>query len=69
MGSPHTLGLTQQHLAERIGGSAQRVHKYETGGNCVSAGRLVHRLAVTERVEVTGGRYTLPPPEGPCGGP
>jgi transcriptional regulator with XRE-family HTH domain len=34
------LGLTQQQLAERIGSSAQRVHKYETGGNRVWAGRL-----------------------------
>jgi transcriptional regulator with XRE-family HTH domain len=34
------LGLTQQHLAERIGVSSQQAYKYERGVNHVSAGRL-----------------------------
>ena len=34
------LGLTQQQLAERIGVTYQQAHKYETGDNRVSAGRL-----------------------------
>ena len=34
------LGLTQQELGERVGNSAQQVHKYETGVNRLSAGRL-----------------------------
>jgi transcriptional regulator with XRE-family HTH domain len=34
------LGLTQQQVAERVGGSTQQVHKYETGVNRLSAGRL-----------------------------
>ena len=45
------LGLTQQQLAERIGASYQQVHKYETGVNRLSAGRLV-RLAGALEVEV-----------------
>ena len=35
------LGLTQQELAERIGVSLQQTHKYETGRNRLSIGRLV----------------------------
>jgi transcriptional regulator with XRE-family HTH domain len=35
------LGLTQQELGDRVGSSAQQVHKYETGVNRLSAGRLV----------------------------
>jgi len=34
------LGLTQHQLAELIGVSYQQAHKYETGLNRVSAGRL-----------------------------
>src|ERR1700690_2580559 len=34
------LGLTQQQLAELIGVTYQRAHKYERGVNRVSAGRL-----------------------------
>ena len=45
------LGLTQQQLAERIGASYQQVHKYETGVNRLSAGRLV-QLAEALEVEV-----------------
>jgi transcriptional regulator with XRE-family HTH domain len=34
------LGLTQQQLAEQIGVTYQQAHKYETGINRISAGRL-----------------------------
>jgi len=34
------LGLTQQQLAELIGVTYQQAHKYETGINRISAGRL-----------------------------
>src|SRR3954453_3455208 len=34
------LGLTQQQLGELIGTTYQQAHKYEKGGNRVSAGRL-----------------------------
>lgn len=33
-------GLTQQHLAERVGIKFQQIQKYETGANRVSASRL-----------------------------
>src|SRR4051794_32727379 len=38
------LGLTQQQVAELVGITYQQVHKYEAGGNRVSAGRL-YRIA------------------------
>ena len=34
------LGLTQQRLAEMVGITYQQLHKYETGANRLSAGRL-----------------------------
>src|SRR3954470_10930894 len=34
------LGLTQQQVAELIGITYQQAHKYETGINRISAGRL-----------------------------
>jgi transcriptional regulator with XRE-family HTH domain len=34
------LGLTQQQMAELIGVTYQQAHKYETGINRISAGRL-----------------------------
>ena len=49
-----TLGLTQQQVAERIGGAAQQVHKYETGVSRLSAGRL-YQLA--ELLEVRVGYF------------
>ena len=45
------LGLTQQQLAELIGVSYQQAHKYETGINRISAGRLF-QLAKALDVEV-----------------
>lgn len=33
-------GITQQHLADRLGITFQQVQKYESGGNRISASRL-----------------------------
>ena len=45
------LGLTQQQLAGMVGITYQQLHKYETGANRLSAGRL-YRLAEALAVEV-----------------
>src|SRR3954447_11595527 len=45
------LGLTQQRLAEMVGITYQQLHKYETGANRLSAGRL-YQLAGALGVEV-----------------
>jgi transcriptional regulator with XRE-family HTH domain len=45
------LGLTQQQLAELIGVTYQQAHKYETGINRISAGRL-YQIAQALGVEV-----------------
>jgi transcriptional regulator with XRE-family HTH domain len=45
------LGLTQQELAELIGVTYQQAHKYETGTNRISVGRL-YQLAQALGVEV-----------------
>src|SRR5919202_3911185 len=44
------LGLTQQQLAGLVGITYQQAHKYETGTNRISAGRL-HALARALGVE------------------
>jgi transcriptional regulator with XRE-family HTH domain len=44
------LGLTQQQMAELIGVTYQQAHKYETGINRISVGRL-HALARALEVE------------------
>jgi transcriptional regulator with XRE-family HTH domain len=44
------LGLTQQQVAGMLGITYQQAHKYETGANRVSAGRL-HQLARVLGVE------------------
>ena len=44
------LGLTQQELAELVGITYQQAHKYETGINRISGGRL-HALAQALGVE------------------
>ena len=44
------LGLTQQQLAEKVGITYQQAHKYETGANRISVGRL-YRLAQALEVE------------------
>ena len=44
------LGLTQQQVAGMLGITYQQAHKYETGANRVSAGRL-HQLARALGVE------------------
>ena len=43
--------MTQQQMAELIGVTYQQVHKYETGINRISAGRL-HRIAQALGVEI-----------------
>jgi len=45
------LGLTQQQIAVLIGVTCQQAHKYETGINRISAGRL-YQLAQVLEVEV-----------------
>lgn len=46
------LGLSQQQLAQTIGVTYQQAHKYETGVNRVSAGRL-YRIAEALGVPVS----------------
>ncbi len=41
-------GITQQHLAERVGIKFQQIQKYETGANRVSASRLWEIAEVLE---------------------
>ena len=45
------LGMTQQHLAERLGLSYQQVHNYETGVRRIAAG-ILDRIAKTLGVDV-----------------
>ena len=45
------LGLTQQQIATLVGVTYQQAHKYETGINRISAGRL-YQLAQVLEVEV-----------------
>ena len=45
------LGLTQQQVAELAGITYQQAHKYETGANRLSAGRL-HQLARALEIDV-----------------
>jgi transcriptional regulator with XRE-family HTH domain len=45
------LSVTQQRLAELVGVTYQQAHKYETGANRISTGRL-HRIAQALGVEV-----------------
>jgi transcriptional regulator with XRE-family HTH domain len=45
------LGLTQQQAARLLGVTYQQLHKYETGANRLSAGRL-HQIAQALGVEV-----------------
>ena len=46
------LGLTQQQMAELIGVTDQQAHKYETGINRISAGRL-YQIARALGVEIS----------------
>ena len=59
------LGLTQQQVAERIGVTYQQAHKYEVGGNRVSAGRLyqIARALGVEPAYFFEGLGTKPAPE------
>jgi transcriptional regulator with XRE-family HTH domain len=45
------LGMTQQQLAEAVGIAYQQLHKYETGENHISVGRL-YRIAQALGVEI-----------------
>ena len=45
------LGLTQQQMAQVIGVTYQQAHKYETGVNRISAGRL-HQIAQALGVDI-----------------
>lgn len=45
------LGLTQQQMADLIGVTYQQAHKYETGVNRISAGKL-DQIAKALRVDV-----------------
>jgi transcriptional regulator with XRE-family HTH domain len=60
------LGLTQQDVAERLGVTYQQAHKYETGINRISAGRL-YQVAQALGVEV-GHFFADVDPEGLLGG-
>ena len=42
------LGLTLQQVADQLGTTAQQVHKYETGVNRVTVGRLYQLAEVLE---------------------
>jgi len=44
----HTLGLTQQEVAAKIGTKFQQLQKYETGANRISASRLFELAAVLQ---------------------
>jgi transcriptional regulator with XRE-family HTH domain len=46
------LGLTQQQMAELIGVTYQQAHKYETGINRISAGRL-YQIAQALAVDIS----------------
>ena len=46
------LGLTQQQMAKLIGVTSQQAHKYETGINRISAGRL-YQIAEALGVEIS----------------
>ena len=46
------LGLTQQQMAELIGVTYQQAHKYETGINRISAGRL-YQISQALGVEIS----------------
>jgi transcriptional regulator with XRE-family HTH domain len=48
------LGVTQQQLAELVGITYQQAHKYETGANRISAGRL---LALARALGVEPGYF------------
>lgn len=45
------LGMSQQELGARIGVAFQQAHKYESGVNRISIGRL-HRIAQALEVEI-----------------
>ncbi len=60
------LGLTQQRLAELVGVTYQQMHKYETGTNRLSAGRL-YQIAQALGADI-GHFFADVDPEGLLGG-
>ncbi len=56
------LGLTQQQMAELIGVTYQQAHKYETGVNRISAGRL-YQISQALGVEVSYFYHDIIPDE------
>jgi transcriptional regulator with XRE-family HTH domain len=60
------LGLTQQQLAELVGVTYQQMHKYETGTNRLSAGRL-YQIAQALGADI-GHFFADVDPEGLLGG-
>ena len=59
------LGLTQQQLAELIGVTYQQAHKYETGINRISAGRL-YQIARALGVDISYFFEDVEPSDGPA---
>lgn len=57
------LGLTQEDLANRVGVTAQQVHKYENGSNRVSASKLFE-IASALALPVSAFFEGLPTPPG-----
>lgn len=61
------LGLTQQVVAERLGVTYQQMHKYESGANRLSVGRL---YSITQALETEVGHlFADVDPENLLGGP
>ncbi len=58
------LGLTQQQMAELIGVTYQQAHKYETGINRISAGRL-YQIARALGVDISYFFEDVDPGAGP----
>ena len=47
-----TLGFTQDQLAERVGVTAQQVHKYESGANRIAASKL-YEIAIVLQMPIS----------------
>src|SRR5690349_4317908 len=60
------LGMTQQELAEKVGITYQQAHKYETGANRISAGRLA---AIAHALGVEPGYFFEGPENAPAAVP
>lgn len=60
------LGLTQAQFSDALGVTYQQAHKYETGANRISAGRLYH---IAETLGVSVGWFFEGAPELPSNAP